>query len=240
MGFLSGLFGRKEKAQEPDQLSQIAERTVIQMFGDIDPEWARIQKMINDAKVPPYMEQPALDMTMYPFENKPYVTFRCYSYDPETDSVNESCRLYYADQKATDKVIRDAMELQGMILDLNLNPNIEPFNFSLIKSYSAPVEEPSNNSVRLSISPLTPTGRNPKYPIQINFECTKLCKEGDYGGHGELSYLPNGKVGKACFDYWDRHIHHRAYFKMFGDRLGIRRVYTSSAVDDFAEHDLYP
>ena len=82
-----------------------------------------------------------------------------------------------------------------------------------------PSEVGRDDYTRLFILPLTPTGKNPKYPLKMSFsllssdEQFKISMSGGKEIFGHVYYQQNGDVGKADIICWNHKGKRSAYFE---------------------------
>ena len=89
------------------------------------------------------------------------------------------------------------------------------------------------NRVMLSLHPLTKTGKNAKYPVEVFFNSYG---KNDNGSHGTVSYLRDGSMGKAVIHYWRNHVYYGAYFKIIDGAIALNVLnYRATPNDDPVE-----
>ena len=77
--------------------------------------------------------------------------------------------------------------------------SIPKLNYEIDEEFKGPC-----NYTRLSILPLTPTGKQPKYKYMVRFATFKgnYIKEWGNDTFGEIYYLQSGKIGKVRIIFW--------------------------------------
>lgn len=136
-----------------------------------------------------------------PFADGEYVAKYRYSCDKTNKTAYLAETRYYVTAEALNAVRKDIAKLEAMISPSKLKIDSLPtFKAKLgrVPIYKEGEEPAGSNGVYLTITPLTPTGKPPRYPAVIHFYNTPIS---DDMFHGDISYLANGNIGKADFTY---------------------------------------
>lgn len=202
MGFFDTLFGKKEQQVAEQPKSQADSREDWQIVHEADSQM--------DMSVPPY------DLTEFPFENREYVHSAAHNYNRDMGRLYVTRDYWYADRKTINvfgKVLRSLEEmLDADKLGIKGLPKLTT-DLSKLKGVSVPPKSIPQHAVFMTLTPLTKTGRKPKYPVVIRFD------SGVDGSVGEVSFLPDGSVGKADVHYWKDRSGYSAYYKIVGGEL---------------------
>ena len=162
-----------------------------------------------------------------PFDWRPYVCVAWFDGTAEPGRWVEVGRTYYGDSDAVSRAKEDVSALEALLtpkrLGLAFLPRLRT-DFGLVQGVDALVERGDLpvDSVRLTLQPMTPTGRRSKYPARLDFSAYRRTTRGDNGSHGTVWYLQDGSVGKATVDYWRNHVHHHAEFKLMDGEVAVR------------------
>lgn len=165
-----------------------------------------------------------------PFADGEYVVKDRYTCDKTNKTAYLAETRYYATAEALNAVRKDIAKLEAMISPSKLKVNSLPtFKTKLgrVPIYKVDEEPTGNNGVYLTITPLTPTGKSPRYPAVIHFYNTPIS---DDIFHGEISYLANGGIGKADFTYGLSGATYRASWRSKGENIAptvIKAIDTS-------------
>ena len=136
-----------------------------------------------------------------PFSDGEYATDDRYLYDYTNKKAYLSETDYFVTTEALNAVRKDIFKLEAMISPSKLGINSLPtFKVKLgkVPIYNAGEKPTGHRGVYLTVTPLTPTGKPPRYPAVIHFYNTPMSGE---MFHGEISYLANGSMGKADITY---------------------------------------
>lgn len=225
MGILSKLLRRRS---EPTIRDIAEERRAAdeQKQAEDSERWRSEWAIVREHEPEPSMEAPGYDLgSRFPFVCKPYVCLANVRLDRETGEVYEEDRTWYADEEAIRAFSADLGAVEGLLspeaVGIPSLPSLRT-NLRLAVPLSAPVprDRLPQNSVRLTLRPLTPTGRKARYPVSIAFSAyNDYTARTGIGSHGVVSYLADGSVGKAVSDYWSGSVHYRARFRLDGGRL---------------------
>lgn len=148
-------------------------------------------------------------------------------------------KLWYANRAACARFATDLAKVESKTAAVTIReagiPRLETAPELILPTAAG--EEPSHGGfVSLEICPLTPTGRKPKYPIEVHFSAyTTAVKSSQIthdGSHGTLCYLPSGEVGKADIHYWQERVRHTVSLRM---RNGVLAPAYILRQGDFAE-----
>lgn len=208
----------KRKAEQKRRAEEEAQRT----------EEARI---LREHEVPPAMACPEYDLGPFPFDNKPYLCHTVVKYERETGQVFADERSYYGDADAVAAVKANVAKLERMLTPAVTGvPSLPSLrtNFARVEAVDSVVKVPENR-VMLSLHPLTKTGKNAKYPVEVFFSSYG---KNDNGSHGTVSYLRDGSMGKAVIHYWRNHVYYGAYFKIIDGAIALNVLNYRAAPDD--------
>lgn len=238
MGFL---FSRKSKEDRnaakamrrlaAEKAAAHAKQREADMEKRLD-EW----KILEEVKKDPFTAVPQIDLSVFPFENKKYVCESTMRLNCDTGQIFEESRWFYADDIAKKEVLIDIGKLEKLIdRDVLGLPNLPELktNTSLIAALNELCSETPDNHICLFETPLTPSGKVSKYPINILFNSYGKPKSinNKYGrstvtngSHGMIYYLADGSIGKADVDYWNNHVHYHIDYKTVKGALVVGRV----------------
>ena len=178
---------------------------------------------------------PEYDLGPFPFDNKPYLCRTVVKYERETGQVFADERFYYGDADAVAAVKANVAKLEHMLTPAVTGvPSLPSLrtNFARIEAVDSVVTFPENR-VTLSLHPLTKTGKNAKYPVEVFFNSYG---KNDNGSHGTVSYLRDGSMGKAVVHYWRNHVYYGAYFKIIDGAIALNVLnYRATPNDDPVE-----
>lgn len=212
----------KRKAEQKRRAEEGAQRA----------EEARI---LREHEVPLAMVCPEYDLGPFPFDNKPYLCRTVVKYERETGQVFADERFYYGDADAVAAVKANVAKLEHMLTPAVTGvPSLPSLrtNFARIEAVDSVVTVPENR-VTVSLHPLTKTGKNAKYPVEV---CFNSYGKNDNGSHGTVSYLRDGSIGKAVIHYWRNHVYYGAYFKIIDGAIALNVLnYRATPNDDPVE-----
>lgn len=237
MGIISGLRKALGSKQDSPSMSQLAEQRrqeeekAQELWAlECEIEW----KILQEARVPPFMAAPGIDMTPFPFDNREYVCESHLRIDRETGEVFEESCSFYADGDAVKAVEGDIDMLEALIDVVRDELPTLPWLRVATERFDPVVvaeDKSFRNAVSLRVEPLTPTGKQPRYPVSVSFSAYEqiadkygYAVQGENGAHGRIFYLANGEVGKAEFNYWDGGVHYRVAFKMIKGMLAVSAI----------------
>lgn len=227
MGLFGKIFAKGKQRCEMREVAQAkeAERAAREQekYGRMETEW----EILKECEIAPYMEAPDYDLSaLFPFDNREYVCLVPIKYERATGEVLEESHIYYADREAIDSFIPDVGALEALlgpdVLGLPALPTLQT-RFNLLRSVPRPVDKRDlpENSVRLTLSPSTPTGKKARYPVTVSYNAYKRTHGPLDGSHGTVSYLVDGSIGKAELNYWHSHIHYGARFKLIDGKIAL-------------------
>lgn len=226
-----GLFGKIfEKGEQRREMREVARAKEIERAAREREERKRREiewEILNEHEIAPYMEAPDYDLsTLFPFDNREYVCLVPIRYERVTGEILEESHIYYADRKAIDSFTPDVGALEALlepdVLGLPALPTLQT-RFNLLRSVTKPVDKCDlpENSVRLTLSPLTPTGKKARYPVTVRFNAYRQTRGPLDGSHGTVSYLRDGSIGKAQLNFWHGHVYYGARFKLIDGRIAL-------------------
>ena len=129
-------------------------------------------------------------------------------------------KRWYANSSVCARFAADLAKVESKTAAVTIReagiPRLET-NLALILPTAAGEEPSPDGFAALKICPLTPTGRKPKYPIEVHFSAYKGMSGN--GSHGTLCYLPSGEIGKADIHYWQDRVRHTVSLRMKDDTL---------------------
>lgn len=145
----------------------------------------------------------------------------------------DGSKLWYANSLACARFAADLAQSESKTTAVTIHeagiPRLETDSALILPT--AVGEKPSHDGfAALEICPLTPTGRKPKYPIEIHFSAYSVAS-GD-GSHGTLCYLPSGEVGKADIHYWQGCVRHTVSLHMKDGTLAPSYILRQSNFDE--------
>lgn len=227
MGLFGKIFAKGKQRREMREVAQAkeAERAAREREERRrrEIEW----EILNEYEIAPYMEAPDYDLsTLFPFDNREYVCLVPIRYERVTGEILEESHIYYADREAIDSFIPDVRALEALlepdVLGLPALPALQT-RFNLFRPVPSPVDKCDlpENSVRLTLSPLTPTGKKARYPVTVRFNAYRQARGPIDGSHGNVSYLRDGSIGKAQLNFWYGHVHYGAHFKLIDGRIAL-------------------
>lgn len=165
-----------------------------------------------------------------PFADGEYVAKDRYACDKTNKTAYLAETRYYVTAEALNAVRKDIAKLEAMISPSKLKVDSLPtFKTKLgrVPIYKVGEEPAGCNGVYLTVTPLTPTGKTPRYPVVIHFYNTPMS---DDIFHGDISYLANGDIGKADFTYGLSEVTYRASWRSKGGNIAptvIKAIDTS-------------
>lgn len=238
MGLFDFLHASKAARDEKRAMREFAEekRKVEQKRrAEEEAQRAEEDRILREHEVPPAMVCPEYDLGPFPFDNKPYLCHTVVKYERETGQVFADERFYYGDADAVAAVKANVAKLEHMLTPAVTGvPSLPSLrtNFARIKAVDSVVTVPENR-VTLSLHPLTKTGKNAKYPVEV---CFSSYGKNDNGSHGTVSYLRDGSMGKAVVHYWRNHVYYGAYFKIIDGAIALNVLnYRATPNDDPVE-----
>lgn len=142
-------------------------------------------------------------------------------------------KLWYANSSVCARFAADLARAESKTTAVTIHeagiPRLET-DSALILPTAVGEAPKSDGFAALEICPLTPTGRKPKYPIEIHFSAYSVAS-GD-GSHGTLCYLPSGEVGKADIHYWQGCVRHTVSLRLKDDILEPSYILRQSNFDE--------
>lgn len=238
MGLFDFLHASKAARDEKRAMREFAEeKRKVEQKRRAEEEAQRTEeaRILREHEVPPAMVCPEYDLGPFPFDNKPYLCRTVVKYERETGQVFADERFYYGDADAVAAVKANVAKLEHMLTPAVTGvPSLPSLrtNFARIKAVDSVVTVPENR-VTLSLHPLTKTGKNAKYPVEV---CFSSYGKNDNGSHGTVSYLRDGSIGKAVVHYWRNHVYYGAYFKIIDGAIALNVLnYRATPSDDPVE-----
>lgn len=238
MGLFDFLHASKAARDEKRAMREFAEeKRKVEQKRRAEEEAQRAEevRILREHEVPPAMVCPEYDLGPFPFDNKPYLCHTVVKYERETGQVFADERFYYGDADAVAAVKANVAKLEHMLTPAVTGvPSLPSLrtNFARIKAVDSVVTVPENR-VTLSLHPLTKTGKNAKYPVEV---CFSSYGKNDNGSHGTVSYLRDGSMGKAVVHYWRNHVYYGAYFKIIDGAIALNVLdYRATPNDDPVE-----
>lgn len=207
-------------------------------------EAERQHRLIQEKTKPPFYDTPNGPFGFYPFPPGQYVCIARMRYDKERGEVYEDSRTYFADSRAVEQFFDDVLSveelLDGNALGLPSLPALRT-DLSRIVAVDSLVTSIPFNAVNMTISPLTPTGKKPRYVSSAGYSAflgrdfdDPNCYRGlgEKGSCGAFWYLDNGSVGKAEIDYWDGTVHYKVKFKLIDKVLAVGNISYSDTIGE--------
>ena len=235
MGLFDFLHASKAARDEKRAMREFAEEKRKAEQKRRAEEEAQRARILREHEVPPAMVCPEYDLGPFPFDNRPYLCHTVVKYERETGQVFANERFYYGDADAVAAVKANVAKLEHMLTPAVTGvPSLPSLrtNFARIESVDSVVKVPENR-VMLSLHPLTKTGKNAKYPVEVFFNSYG---KNDNGSHGTVSYLRDGSIGKAVIHYWRNHVYYGAYFKIIDGAIALNVLnYRATPNDDPVE-----
>lgn len=238
MGLFDFLHASKAARDEKRAMREFAEekrKAEQKRRAEEEAQRAEEDRILCEHEVPPAMVRPEYDLGPFPFDNKPYLCHTVVKYERETGQVFADERFYYGDADAVAAVKANVAKLEHMLTPAVTGvPSLPSLrtNFARIEAVDSVVTFPENR-VTLSLHPLTKTGKNAKYPVEV---CFSSYGKNDNGSHGTVSYLRDGSMGKAVVHYWRNHVYYGAYFKIIDGAIALNVLnYRATPNDDPVE-----
>lgn len=238
MGLFDFLHASKAARDEKRAMREFAEekrKAEQKRRAEEEAQHAEEDRILREHEVPPAMVCPEYDLGPFPFDNRPYLCHTVVKYERETGQVFADERSYYGDADAVAAVKANVAKLEHMLTPAVTGvPSLPSLrtNFARIESVDSVVKVPENR-VMLSLHPLTKTGKNAKYPVEVFFNSYG---KNDNGSHGTVSYLRDGSIGKAVIHYWRNHVYYGAYFKIIDGAIALNVLnYRATPNDDPVE-----
>lgn len=162
----------------------------------------------NDRKPPQIIE---LEMPELTFQSRyDFSKVRGFDFGMENNQIT-----LFIDGKNRLTAKEDILSLNCFLSEGHMNdPEIPVFLIHEKDIRFEPSQPSFDDYTRLFTLPLTPTGKKPKYPLELSF-CTlsqdehwKASTEGGKEIFGQIWYLSNGEIGKArviCWEYQKKH-----------------------------------
>lgn len=238
MGLFDFLHASKAARDEKRAMLEFAEekrKAEQKRRAEEEAQRAEEARILREHEVPPAMVRPEYDLGPFPFDNKPYLCHTVVKYERETGQVFADERIYYGDADAVAAVKANVAKLEHMLTPAVTGvPSLPSLrtNFARIEAVDSVVTFPENR-VTLSLHPLTKTGKNAKYPVEV---CFNSYGKNHNGSHGTVSYLRDGSMGKAVIHYWRNHVYYGAYFKIIDGAIALNVLnYRATPNDDPVE-----
>lgn len=201
-----------------------------------DEEWrARLRKSYERSMaefMPMSMRTPAYDLSTasFPFGAREYPTLVIPHRSQETGEVVWSETSYYADPGALEEVCKVISTLEFIeeqaLLGIPAVPVLKT-DLKLMKPATSCNVVPDENRATLSVNPLTPTGRKPKYPVSVSFNSYRqFYGKPDVGSHGTIDFLSDATPAKADICYWLSGEGYAASFRLVGDMPALTLLRT--------------
>lgn len=122
------------------------------------------------------------------------------------DERKNNLKRYLLKDENCQVALADTKQLLHLIEQTKTTENVD-LNFAILDSLNFDIANYNSGHIDFAFlkhSPLTPTGKSAKYPIEL-YICN-LCNENhtlkDRMIHGEISYFQNGDIGKARLFTW--------------------------------------
>ena len=166
--------------------------------------------------MPMHMELPTYDLsgTAFPFGPREYVTLTVPHRDETTQKVLYEEKKYLADDEALAETCKAISLLEFIseqaLISVQAIPVLKT-DLKALQPVTSCEDIPPEHFVYLSVNPLTPTGRMPKYPISIFFDTYEGIES---GSHGSIDFLTDGTPAKADISYWVNRRGYRASFRL--------------------------
>lgn len=238
MGLFDFLHASKAARDEKRAMCESAEekrKAEQKRRAEEEAQRAEEARILREHEVPLAMVCPEYDLGPFPFDNKPYLCRTVVKYERETGQVFADERFYYGDADAVAAVKANVAKLEHMLTPAVTGvPSLPSLrtNFARIEAVDSVVTVPENR-VTVSLHPLTKTGKNAKYPVEV---CFNSYGKNDNGSHGTVSYLRDGSIGKAVIHYWRNHVYYGAYFKIIDGAIALNVLnYRATPNDDPVE-----
>lgn len=238
MGLFDFLHASKAARDEKRAMCESAEekrKAEQKRRAEEEAQRAEEARILREHEVPLAMVCPEYDLGPFPFDNKPYLCRTVVKYERETGQVFANERFYYGDADAVAAVKANVAKLEHMLTPAVTGvPSLPSLrtNFARIEAVDSVVTVPENR-VTVSLHPLTKTGKNAKYPVEV---CFNSYGKNDNGSHGTVSYLRDGSIGKAVIHYWRNHVYYGAYFKIIDGAIALNVLnYRATPNDDPVE-----
>ena len=167
----------------------------------------------------------------FPFDSKPYVSAEIAG---SKDSYLDG-QVWYADESALFNVAQDLERLKRMLVPCGTpRAALDFVDLSLVKPVTNPSDPLPENYCIASLQSLTPTGKDPKYRGSVAFNAyteihgrpslEELSAFVSTGSRGEISYFPNGSIGKADIHIWTGANFVSCEFRMSCGELRVAQV----------------
>lgn len=173
--------------------------------------------------MPLVMRKPNYDLSSasFPFGDREYPTLVIPHRSQETGEVVWSETSYCADPVALEEVCKVISTLEFIeeqaLLSIPSVPVLKT-DLKLMKPVTSCSVVPDENRATLSVNPLTPTGRKPKYPVSVSFNSYRqFYGKPNVGSHGTIDFLPDATPAKADIYYWLSGEGYAASFRLVGD-----------------------
>lgn len=156
----------------------------------------------NDRKPPQLIELEMPNLTFY--SRYDFSKVRGFDFGMENNQIT-----LFIDGKNRLTAKEDVLSLNRFLSEGHMNDPEIPFFLIHEKDILFEPSQPSlDDYTRLFTLPLTPTGKKPKYPLELSF-CTlsqdehwQASTEGGKEIFGQIWYLSNGEIGKARVICW--------------------------------------
>lgn len=154
-----------------------------------------------------------------PVADGPHLAWHVLSADVDAGTTFEARTEWHATQGEADTFARQLGRLEDALSDATAGAGVPALRTEVgrvpdEREGGGPVDGPF---VKLVVNPPTPTGRAPRYPVDILFGA-------ESGSHGAINYLRDGRPGKADVTYCGRSVTYRAAWRMSGGSLLPSRV----------------
>ncbi len=212
----------RRSGSDPDIVLPPAEGDSFQPFGDeqtraLEERYRREAReaMYRDL-MPMRLEMPTYDLSCatFPFGPREYVTLTIPHRDETTQKVLYEEKRYLADDEALAETCKAISLLEFISEQALISVQAIPVLKTDLKALQ-PVTDcediPPGHFVYMTVNPLTPTGRPPKYPISIAFDAYEGVES---GSHGSIDFLPDGTPAKADISYWINRSGYKASFRL--------------------------
>ncbi|WP_302796908.1 hypothetical protein [Adlercreutzia equolifaciens] len=205
-------------------------------------EAERQHRLIQEKTRPPFIDSPCGPFGFYPFPAGQYVCLASLRYDSKTGEVYEDSRSYYANRVAVELFLNDLCYAESLLDGSKLGlPSLPALRTDAARFVALDdlVGRIPPNTISMSIAPLTPTGKKPRYISSARFSSYLIpdyddpnCYRGfgEKGSGGTFWYLENGSIGKAEIDYWDGTVHFRVKFKTVAGNLVVSNISYSDTI----------
>lgn len=156
----------------------------------------------NDRKPPQLIELEMPNLTFY--SRYDFSKVRGFDFGMENNQI-----ILFIDGKNRLTAKEDVLSLNRFLSEGHMNdPEIPVFLIHEKDIRFEPSQPSLDDYTRLFTLPLTPTGKKPKYPLELSF-CTlsqdehwQASTEGGKEIFGQIWYLSNGEIGKARVICW--------------------------------------